>query len=116
MIPGPLILTVSQRGPRPGVYIGKIEGTGLSIRASRHPLVDTARALLLVGCDPKTLLIMRNAGSSVDRVTGQIGTILRKTVKKGPSPDIRPIREREPGSRGLRGRAPVRPNPDDAPR
>lgn len=104
---GPLVLIVTPRG-KPGVYVGKIDGTGLSVRATRHPLVDTARSLLLVGVPPETVLIMRNFGSEIARVSGQIGTILRKTTKKGRVPDIRPFRDREPAPRGLRGRPLVR--------
>lgn len=90
----PLVLVVTPRG-KPGVYVGKIEGTGLSVRASKHPLVDTARALLLVGASPDTVLIMRSAGSSVDRVRGKLSTILRQVAKKGPNPELRPIKEYE---------------------
>lgn len=103
----PLILTVTPRG-KPGVYVGKIEGTGLSVRATRHPLVDTARALLLVGAPPETVLILRNSGSSIDRVRGQIGTILRKVGKQGPKTHIRPFNDKEVTQRGLRGRSPSR--------
>lgn len=98
----PLILTITPRG-KPGIYIGKIEGTGLSVRATRHPLVDCARALLLVGVSPETVLIMRNSGSSIDRVRGTVGTILRKVSKKSPRADITPFRDRWPGSDGPRG-------------
>lgn len=92
-----LILTVTPRG-KPGIYVGKIEGTGLTVRATRHPMVDTARALLLVGASPETVLKMRNFDSSVIRISGRIGTILQQTSKKGKKPPVRPFRERVSGS------------------
>lgn len=89
----PLILTVVQRG-KPGVYVGKIEGTGLSVRASRTPMLDTARALLLVGAPPETVLKMRYQDSAIDRLSGKIGQIVRKGAKKGPKLVIRPFYDR----------------------
>lgn len=101
---GPLILTVTPRG-KPGIYVGKIEGTGLSVRATRHPLVDTARALLLVGASPDTVIKMRDFGSNIDRVSGRIGTILQRTSRKGAKAAVQPILE---AKRGPRGRFSVR--------
>lgn len=103
----PLILTVTPRG-KPGIYVGKVEGTAFSVRATRHPLVDTARSLLLVGAAPETVLIMRNSGSSIDRVRGQIGTILRKIGKQAPKWPIRRIADRPVPKRGPRGRSAIR--------
>lgn len=90
---GPLILVITPRG-KPGIYVGKIEGTGLSVRATRHPMVDTARALLLVGASPDTVLKMRNFDSKIFRIIGRIGTVLQKNAKKGPNPPLRPFAER----------------------
>lgn len=104
---GPLILTVTQRG-KPGIYTGKIEGTGLTVRATRHPLVDTARALLLVGASPDTVLKMRNLGSSVDRISGRIGVILKNRARKGPNPPILPFAERPEAKPRPRKGPPVR--------
>lgn len=84
MIP-PLILTVVPRGPK-GIFIGRIEGTELCLRPTRTPLLAAARSLLLVGVDPKTVLILRNFGSETNRISGPIGRIVRKTGKRKPKP------------------------------
>lgn len=89
----PLILTVTQRG-KPGVYVGQIEGTCLSIRPTRHPMVDAAKALLLVGVDPRTVLQMRFFGSGIVRLSGPIAAAARLTMKEGREPRDRSSRKR----------------------
>jgi hypothetical protein len=76
-----LILTVAPRGPR-GFFIGRIEGTALCIRANRNPMLAAARSLLLVGADPKTILVLRDFGSQINRITGPIDLIVRKSAKR----------------------------------
>ncbi len=77
----PLILTVAPRGPK-GIFIGRIEGTALCVRATRNPMLAVARSLLDIGIDPKTVLILRNYGSATDRVSGSIEVIVKQLGKK----------------------------------
>jgi len=78
----PLILVVAPRGPK-GIFIVRIEGTALCVRASRNPLLAVAKSLLDIGIDPKRVLILRNLGSNIDRVSGPIEIIVQKLGKKG---------------------------------
>lgn len=78
----PLILTVNPRG-KPGIFIGKIEGTDFRLTASRNPMLAAARSLLYVGADPATVLILRDAASSIDRLSGRLDVIVKKMARKG---------------------------------
>lgn len=78
----PLILVITPRGGK-GAFVGYIEGTDLRVTATRNPLSSAARSLLHVGVDPKTVLIMRNLGSSVNRVSGRLDVIVQKVSRKG---------------------------------
>jgi hypothetical protein len=77
----PLIVTVAPRGPK-GIFIGRIEGTALCVRATRNPLLAVARSLLDIGMDPKTVLILRSFGNATDRVSGSIEVIVNQVGKK----------------------------------
>jgi hypothetical protein len=90
----PLILTVAPRGPK-GVFIGRIDGTALCIRATRNPMLATARALLQIGIDPKTVLILRNFGSAVDRVSGPLDVLVKKMGKKRGDSRLRQLDDGE---------------------
>jgi hypothetical protein len=81
----PLILSVIPRGPK-GVFVGKIEGTELRLIASKNPMLSAARSLMAVGVDPGTILTLRTAGSSVDRLSGRLDVIVRKVARKGKKP------------------------------
>jgi hypothetical protein len=78
----PLILTVTPRGPK-GIFIGRIEGTELRLTASQNPLLSAARSLVYVGVNPKTVLTLRTAGSSTNRLSGSLAVIVRKAGRKG---------------------------------
>jgi len=71
-----LILTVTPRGR------GRIEGTDLRLTASQNPFLAAARSLIFVGVNPKTVLTLRNAGSSINRVSGSLAVIVRKSGRK----------------------------------
>jgi hypothetical protein len=77
-----LILIVTPRGGK-GAFVGYIEGTEFRLIASKVPMLSAARSLLAVGVDPRTILKLRTAGSTVDRLSGPIGVLVRKLANKG---------------------------------
>lgn len=88
-----LLLIVTPRG-KPGVFIGKLDGTAFSVRATRTPMADCARSLLLVGLPRHTMLRLRHLGEPYDRLVGTIGGIVAKTSKKGRNAPVKPFKDR----------------------
>ncbi len=101
----PLILTVTPRGPK-GVFVGHIKGTELRLIASRNPMLSAARSLIYCGVDPGTVLTLRWSGSSVDRLSGRLDTIVRK-AGKAPRRAVQGVQAKAPRvpARGLPARS-----------
>jgi hypothetical protein len=54
------------------------------VASSRQPFVDSARALVAKGFDPKGTLIMRHSGSDVVALKARLSVAARLSVEEGP--------------------------------
>jgi hypothetical protein len=57
-------------------------GTRLLVVRTRQPFVDGARALLALGFDPATTVILKHLGSEIECLRGRLGVAARLTVKE----------------------------------
>ena len=95
----------------PASFTVKI-GTRILVQATRQPLLDTARALLRLGFDRATRLILRHDGSNIDSISTLIGTAARLTVDEFPRPRFKALRAWDtalPVSGNHRGQPPNQP-------
>jgi hypothetical protein len=64
-----------------GQFTAKLASDGdVLVTSSRTPFLDAARRLLEIGFSPKTLAVMRHAGSQVDSLRATIGDAAALTV------------------------------------
>jgi hypothetical protein len=72
----PLVITITEAAP--GRHEAR-HGQVLLCR-SPQPLLDGARALLAMGCDPSARLVMRRDGSDLDALRTRVGVAAGLTV------------------------------------
>jgi hypothetical protein len=75
----PLIIIIIKPAETAGSFAAYACGMQLC-SSSRTPLCDAARALLLAGLDPVTVLIMRHRGSAVDALRARLGAAAQFTI------------------------------------
>jgi hypothetical protein len=94
-------ITIAPIPTRPGYYTACCDGRLLC--RSRQPFLDGARELLASSYPPDTVIVMRSANSTTDRLRSTIGAAAALTVETNEEgrPDLRQWR----GSR-TRGAAP----------
>jgi hypothetical protein len=88
---GPAFLvTIAPVEKAPGRFSAQ-RGDRLLVKSSRQPFLDAARRLLLDGCDPGAIIIMRHAGSDIDALRSTAGAAAKLTVEEGDrtAPSIR---------------------------
>jgi len=68
----PIIIVVNERD-RSGIYDAFYQGRYLC--SSTVPFIDSCRALVAQGLDPKLPAVMRRVGSDVDALRGRLGAV-----------------------------------------
>ena len=68
-----IILLIRETGLRRGRFHAWTQEHGLLVRSSRQPFLDGARALLRLGEDPATVLIMVHESTGTRSLRGPIG-------------------------------------------
>jgi hypothetical protein len=72
----PLLITIAEAAPgRHEARLGQV-----LLCKSAQPLLDGARALLAMGCDPSAALVMRREGSDLDALRTRVGVAAGLTV------------------------------------
>jgi hypothetical protein len=72
----PLVITITETAPgRHQARYGEV-----LLCRSAQPLLDGARALLAIGCDPWARLVMRREGSDLDALRTRVGVAAGLTV------------------------------------
>jgi len=81
-------IIVEEKKPRHGRFVTMLADGSVILPSSRQPLLDAARVLLALGCDPEQRLVMRHQGSSINAMSGKIGELaklaVRETITEGP--------------------------------
>lgn len=90
-----IVLTVTEREKRDGVFDCHIEGRYLC--SSPAPFIDGCRQLLARGYDPTACVVMRHAGSDDDALRGSLGRVAGVEIG-GHGVGFRPRAERATAS------------------
>jgi hypothetical protein len=87
------ILALAALGPDggrlPGLYDAYYLGTRLLVARTRQPFLDGTRALLALGFDPATAVVLKHIGSDTECQRGRIGTAAGLTVEESDIAGIR---------------------------
>ena len=79
------ILALAAVGPHgerpPGLYDAYL-GTRLLAARTRQPFLDGARALVALGFDPGTTVVLKHIGSDTECLRARLGVAARLTVKE----------------------------------
>jgi len=75
-------IIVEEKKPRHGRFVTMLADGSVILPSSRQPLLDAARVLLALGCDPEQRLVMRHQGSSINAMSGKIGELAKLTVRE----------------------------------
>jgi hypothetical protein len=96
-------------GRVPGLYDAYCLGIRLLVARTRQPFLDGARALLALGFDPATAVVLKHIGSDTECLRGRIGTAAGLTVGESDIAGIRLRRWKPYPSRAVAPTAPMVP-------